>query len=169
MGFQTTQKAKKKKNKMTTTLRMKRQKKQIQKQKKSPKKRKKNQQKARTTAEKVLCFDPMLWTNGTQKVQNSFASRYRQLMEKIGSVFEAAIFDSDDYVILCILKWCKFFAKQFKVTQFRRLGTLTAFALCHPFIHCMAKNRKPMEKLRDKLEREKISQKQKQEKKRKSP
>merc|ERR1712032_1347261 len=126
--------------------------------KKSPKRKKKKKEKARTTAEKVLCFDPMLWQNGTQAKQNSFESRYRQLMEKIGDAFDNAIFESDDWIISCILKWCKFLARQFKMTQFRRLGTLTAFALCYPFIQCMAKNRKPMEKLVDKLERERIAQ-----------
>merc|ERR1712129_94869 len=73
--------------------------------KKSPK-RKKKKEKARTTAEKVLCFDPMLWQNGTQAKQNSFESRYRQLMEKIGDAFDNAIFESDDWIISCILKWC---------------------------------------------------------------
>jgi len=118
-------------------------------------KNKKNKKKAaRSRAEKVLCYDPMLWINGTTKEQKSMESRYKQLMEKIGGVFEGVIFDGDDYIISCILSWCQFLCRSFELTQFRRLGTLTAFSLCDPLIRCMAKNRKTMEKLKECLERE---------------
>ena len=112
--------------------------------------------KPRTNAEKVLDFDPMLWTNGKMKDQKSFESRYRQLMENIVKSLELAIFNDDDWIIKTILEWCEFLARKFQLTQFRRLGTFTAFAICTPLVQSMSKQRKPMEKLQEQLEQEKI-------------
>eukprot|EP01083_Nonionella_stella_P163382 537561_1 len=126
--------------------------------KKSKKSKKKEGEAARTEAERVLEFDVMLWRNGSAKQQNSFKSRYGQLMQRIGQIFETSIFENDDYIMTCILNWCEFFARSFQLTQFRKLGTWTVFSLCDPLIRSMAKNRKPMEKIKEQLEREKISQ-----------
>eukprot|EP01083_Nonionella_stella_P182957 659797_1 len=87
--------------------------------------------------------------------KNSFKSRYGQLMQRIGQIFETSIFENDDYIITCILNWCEFFARSFQITQFPKLGTWTLFSLCDPLIRCMANDRKPMEKTKEQFEREK--------------
>jgi len=39
------------------------------------------------------------------------------------------------------LEWCYFLSKEFKTTQFRKVGVYTAFSIAYPMVHCMHESR----------------------------
>jgi len=105
----------------------------------------------RTTAERVLDFEPMLWRNDTAAKQRQFLNRYRNLLLRFVEVLEDAIYRSDDYIVTILLNWCQFLSRHSHLTQLRRVGTFTAFTVCEPMVKCMATNRQRMATIQKRL------------------